>query len=58
MVGRPKKSVRVGALSIYPEQDVLDEIKSIASEEDRPVAKVAVMLIRDGLDARKEKARG
>lgn len=58
MVGRPKKDVRASALSIYPERDMLEEIKEIASEEDRPVAKVAVNLIREGLDARKAKANG
>ena len=56
--GRPKKAMRVGALSVYPEVAVLEEIKNIASEEDRPVAKVAAQLMREGLDARKAKANG
>lgn len=58
MAGRPAKPAdeRPVALSIYPDLETREEIKRIASEEERPVAKVAVMLIKDGLAAR-DKAR-
>jgi hypothetical protein len=44
------------ALSIYPDRDLRDEIVNFASEEDRPVAKMAVVLLREAVAARKEKA--
>jgi hypothetical protein len=43
------------ALSIYPDREVRDEIANFASEEDRPVAKMAVVLIKEAIAARKAK---